>query len=147
MEPLSIGILVVVLLIIAEVVLMLIKLKVDKGLLLMPVIGVICATIAFVLSENREFLASFLEDPIHQDVVIYVLLVVGILFGVFGIVVWFKGEKEAKKIASAAKAIDSAVAGIDSDIRGSEMEIEHFDDEMDAIKTKMTDYESKDKEV
>jgi len=146
MEPLSIGILVVVLLIIVEVVLMLIKLKVDKGLLLMPVIGVICATIAFVLNEYRDKILASLSESAAL-VVIYVLLAVGILFGVFGIVVWLKGEKAAKKIASAAKAIDSAVAGIDSDIRGSEMEIEHFDDEMDAIKTKMTDYESKDKEV
>lgn len=146
MEPLSIGILVVILLIIVEVVLMLIKLKVDKGLLLMPVIGVICATIAFVLNEYRDKILASLSESAAL-VVIYVLLAVGILFGVFGIVVWLKGEKEAKKIASAAKGIDSAVAGIDSDIRGSEMEIEHFDDEMDAIKTKMTDYESKDKEV
>ena len=146
MESLSIGILVVVLLIIVEVVLMLIKLKVNKGLLLMPVIGVICATIAFVLNEYRDKILASLSESAAL-VVIYVLLVVGILFGVFGIVVWFKGEKEAKKIVSAAKGIDSAVAGIDSDIRGSEMEIEHFDDEMDAIKTKMADYESKDKEV
>ncbi len=61
--------------------------------------------------------------------------------------IWFKGEKEAKKIIDAAKGIDSAVAGIDSDMRGSEMELEHFDDEMGAIKEKVTDYESKDKEV
>ncbi len=146
MDQLSIGILVVVLLIIVEAALMLIKLKVDKMLLLMPVIGVLCATIAFVLSEYRDKILGSLSKPAAL-IVIYLLLAVGIILAVIGIMVWLKGEKAAKRIISAAKGIDSAVSSIDSDIRGSEMEIEHFDDEMNAIKTKMADYESKDKEV
>lgn len=45
------------------------------------------------------------------------------------------------------RSVDSAVSGIESDIRGSGVEIEHFDDEMSGIKTKVEDYESKEKEV
>lgn len=146
MEPLSIGILVVVLLIVVEALVMLVKFKVDKTLLLMPIAGLVCAIIAFVLNEYRAEILVSLDSSV-QDVVIYVLLVVGVILGLLGLVIWFKGEKEAKKIIDAAKGIDSAVAGIDSDMRGSEMELEHFDDEMGAIKEKVTDYESKDKEV
>lgn len=146
MEPLSIGILVVVLLIVVEALVMLVKFKVDKTLLLMPIAGLICAIIAFVLNEYRAEILVSLDSSV-QDVVIYVLLVVGVILGLLGLVIWFKGEKEAKKIIDTAKGIDSAVAGIDSDMRGSEMELEHFDDEMGAIKEKVTDYESKDKEV
>lgn len=144
MEPLSIGILIVALLIAVEVVLMLVKLKVDKMLLLMPATGVICATIAFVLNEYRD------KIPLAESaalVVIYVMLAVGVVLGLLGFLVWLKGEQEAKKIISTAKGIDSAVARIDSDMKGSELELEHFDDEMSAIKTKMADYETKDKEV
>lgn len=146
MEPLSIGILVVVLLIVVEALVMLVKFKVDKTLLLMLIAGLICAIIAFVLNEYRDEILVSLDSSV-QDVVIYVLLVVGVILGLLGLVIWFKGEKEAKKIIDTAKGIDSAVAGIDSDMRGSEMELEHFDDEMGAIKEKVTDYESKDKEV
>lgn len=146
MEPLSIGILVVVLLIVVEALVMLVKFKVDKTLLLMPIAGLICAIIAFVLNEYRAEILVSLDSSV-QDVVIYVLLAVGVILGLLGLVIWFKGEKEAKKIIDTAKGIDSAVAGIDSDMRGSEMELEHFDDEMGAIKEKVTDYESKDKEV
>ncbi|KAF5428113.1 hypothetical protein C5S39_12180 [Candidatus Methanophagaceae archaeon] len=146
MEPLSIGILVIVLLIVVEALVMLVKFKVDKTLLLMPIAGLICAIIAFVLNEYRDKILASLDGSV-QNVVIYVLLAVGVLLGLVGLVVWFKGEKEAKKIIATAKGIDSAVAGIDSDLRGSEVELEHFDDEMGAIKEKVTDYESKDKEV
>jgi len=146
MEPQSIGILIVVILLIIEVVVMLTKLKVDKMLLLMPVIGVIFAVISFALNEYRDkFLSSLAGSASHA--VIYVILAVGVIFGLFSVVVWFKGEKEARRLSSAAKSIDSAVSGIESDIRGSGMEIEHFDDEMSAIKTKVEDYESKEKGV
>ncbi len=146
MEPLSIGILIVVALLLVEVVVMLLKLKVDKMLLLMPLIGVIFAVIAFVLNEYKEEVLASLSGSTTQ-IVIYVILAVGVIFGLFGIAVWFRGEKEARKIASAAKSIDSAVAGIESDIRGSGMEIEHFDEEMSAIKAKVEDYETKEKGV
>ncbi len=145
MEPLSIGILIVVALLIIEVVVMLLKLKVDKMLLLMPLIGVIFAVISFVLNEYPELLESLSGST--SQIVIYGILVVGVIFGLFGVAVWFRGEKEARRLASAAKSIDSAVAGIESDIRGSGMEIEHFDEEMSAIKTKVEDYETKEKGV
>ena len=146
MEPLSIGILIVVTLLIVEVVVMLLKLKVDKMLLLMPLIGVLFAIISFVLSEYREEVLSSLSGS-TPDIVIYGILAVGVLFGLFGVAVWFRGEKEARRLASAAKSIDSAIAGIESDIRGSGMEIEHFDEEMSSIKTKVEDYETKEKGV
>ncbi|MEA1957074.1 MAG: hypothetical protein U9N01_01795 [Euryarchaeota archaeon] len=146
MEPLSIGILIVVILLIIEVVVMLTKLKVDKMLLLMPVIGVIFAVISFALHEYRDKILSSLSSS-ASHAVIYVILAVGVIFGLFSVVVWFKGEKEARRLSSTAKSIDSTVAGIESDIRGSEMEIEHFDDEMSAIKKKVEDYESKEKGV
>lgn len=146
MEPQSIGILIVVILLIIEVVVMLTKLKVDKMLLLMPVIGVIFAVISFALNEYRDKILSSLSSS-ASHAVIYVILAVGVIFGLFSVVVWFKGEKEARRLSSAAKSIDSTVAGIESDIRGSEMEIEHFDDEMSAIKKKVEDYESKEKGV
>ena len=146
MEPLSIGILIVVALLVVEVVVMLLKLKVDKMLLLMPLIGGIFAVISFVLNEYREEVLASLSGATPQ-IVIYSILALGVIFGVLGIAVWFRGEKEARKIASAAKSIDSAVAGIESDIRGSGMEIEHFDEEMSAIKTKVEDYETKEKGV
>lgn len=146
MEPQSIGILIVVILLIIEVVVMLTKLKVDKMLLLMPVIGVIFAVISFALNEYRDKILSSLSRS-ASHAVIYVILAVGVIFGLFSVVVWFKGEKEARRLSSTAKSIDSTVAGIESDIRGSEMEIEHFDDEMSAIKKKVEDYESKEKGV
>ena len=144
MEPLSIGILIVIMLLVLEVVVMLVKLKVDKMLLLISVSGVIFAVIAFALTETRDKIP--LSDS-ASSIVIYVTVAVGVILGLFSVAVWFKGEKEAKRIVSVAKSIDSAVAGIESDIRGSNMEIEHFGDEMSAIKTKMEDYESKEKEV
>ncbi len=146
MEPLSIGILIVVILLVIEVVVMLTKLKVDKVLLLMPVIGVILVAMSFALNEYRDKILSSLSGYAPLAV-IYVTLVVGVIFGLFSVVIWFKGEKEARRLVSAAKSIDSAVAGIESDIRGSGMEIEHFDDEMSSIKAKVEDYESKEKEV
>ena len=147
MEPSSIGILIVAILLIIEVVVMLTKLKVDKMLLLMPVIGVIFAVISFVLNEYRGEILSFLSDDFTQNVVIYITLAVGVILGLFSVAVWFKGEKEARRLSSAAKSIDSTVAGIESDIRASGMEIEHFDDEMSSIKKRVEDYESKEKEV
>jgi len=146
MEPQSIGILIVALLLIIEVVVMLTKLKVDKMLLLMPLIGVIFAVIAFALNEYRDKILSALSGS-AQNVVIYVILAVGAILGLFSVAVWFRGEKEAKRLASAAKSIDSAISGIESDIRGSETEIEHFDDEMSSVKAKIEDYESREKEV
>ena len=145
MEPLSIGILIVIMLLVLEVVMMLVKLKVDKMLLLMPVIGVIFAVMSFALNEYSDKI--FTSSPSAASYVIYVTLAVGVIFGLFSVAVWFKGEKEARRLASKVKSIDSAVAGIESDIRGSNKEIEHFGDEMSAIKTKMEDYESKEKEV
>ena len=112
----------------------------------MPVIGVIFAVISFALNEYQDKILSSLSSS-ASHAVIYVILAVGVIFGLFSVVVWFKGEKEARRLSSAAKSIDSAVSGIESDIRGSGMEIEHFDDEMSAIKTKVEDYESKEKGV
>nr|QNO54021.1 hypothetical protein KFAGBJAM_00002 [Methanosarcinales archaeon ANME-1 ERB6] len=146
MEPLSIGILVVAILLVIEVVVMLTKLKVDKILLLMPVIGVILVAMSFALNEYRDKILSSLSGYASLAV-IYVTLVVGVIFGLFSVVIWFKGEKEARRLVSTAKSIDSAVAGIESDIRGSGMDIEHFDDEMSSIKAKVEDYESKEKGV
>ena len=146
MEPSSIGILIVAVLLIVEIVAMLLKFKVDKMLLLMPVIGVILAVISFVLNIYREKFLLALSGAARY-IVIYVILALGIIFGLIGVAVWFKGEKEARKLTSAAKSIDSAITGIESDIRGSEMEIEHFEEEMSSIKTKIEDYETKEKGV
>lgn len=146
MEPTSIGILIVVLLLIVEVVVLLLKLKVDKMLLLMPLIGVLFAVISFALNEYQDMFLSSLSGSTPY-IVIYSILVVGVIFGLFAVAVWFKGEKEAKKLTSAAKSIDSAIAGIESDIQGSGMEIEHFEEEMGSIKAKVEDYETKEKGV
>ena len=143
-ELLSIGILIVAILLIVEVVVMLVKLKVDKMLLLMPVIGVIVALIAFALNHYRDKILSSLSGS-AADIVIYVMLAVAIILGLLSIVMWFRGEKEARELAFAAKKIDSTVSGIESDIRSSGIEIDHFDDEMSSIKTKVDDYESKEK--
>ncbi len=146
MDPTSIGILIVVLLLIVEVVVMLLKLKVDKMLLLMPLIGVVFAVISFALNSYRDLLLSSLSGY-APHIVIYGLLAVGVIFGLVGVAVWFRGEKEAMKLASTAKSIDSAIAGIESDIRGSGMDIERFEEEMGAIKTKVEEYETKEKGV
>ena len=146
MEPTSIGILIVALLLIVEVVVMLLKLKVDKMLLLMPLIGVIFVVISFALNEYRDMFLSSLSGS-TQYIVIYSILAVGVIFGLFAVAVWFNGEKEAKKLTSAAKSIDSAIAGIESDIQGSGMDIEHFEEEMGSIKAKVEDYETKEKGV
>jgi hypothetical protein len=146
MEPTSIGILIVALLLIVEVVVMLLKLKVDKMLLLMPLIGVIFAVISFALNEYRDMFLSSLSGSTPY-IVIYGILAVGVIFGLFAVAVWFKGEKEARKLTSAAKSIDSAIAGIESDIQGSGMDIEHFEEEMSSIKAKVEDYETKEKGV
>ena len=146
MEPTSIGILIVALLLIVEVVVMLLKLKVDKMLLFMPLIGVIFVVISFALNEYRDMFLSSLSGS-TQYIVIYSILAVGVIFGLFAVAVWFNGEKEAKKLTSAAKSIDSAIAGIESDIQGSGMDIEHFEEEMGSIKAKVEDYETKEKGV
>lgn len=146
MEPSSIGILIVALLLIVEVVVLLLKLKVDKMLLLMPLIGVLFAVISFALNEYQDMFLSSLSGSTPY-IVIYSILAVGVIFGLFGVAVWLKGEKEARKLTSAAKSIDSAITGIESDIRGSGMEIEHFEEEMGAIKIKVDDYETKEKGV
>ena len=99
MEPLSIGILIVTILLIIEVVVMLIKLRVDKMLLLIPIIGVIFAVISFALNEYRDKLLSSLSG-LASSVVIQVILAVGVIFGLFGVAVWFRGEKEAGRVIS-----------------------------------------------
>ena len=96
MEPTSIGILIVALLLIVEVVVMLLKLKVDKMLLLMPLIGVIFAVISFALNEYRDMFLSSLSGSTPY-IVIYGILAAGVIFGVFAVAVWFKGEKEGTK--------------------------------------------------
>jgi hypothetical protein len=146
MDPTSIGILIVVLLLIVEVVVMLLKLKVDKMLLLMPLIGVVFAVISFALNSYRDLLLSSLSGYAPY-IAIYGILAVGVIFGLFGVAVWFKGEKEARKLTSAAKSIDSSIAGIESDIQGSGMEIEHFEEEMGSIKAKVEEYEKKERGV
>jgi hypothetical protein len=146
MDPTSIGILIVVLLLIVEVVVMLLKLKVDKMLLLMPLIGVVFAVISFALNSYRDLLLSSLSGYTPY-IAIYGILAVGVIFGLFGVAVWFKGEKEARKLTSAAKSIDSSIAGIESDIQGSGMEIEHFEEEMGSIKAKVEEYEKKERGV
>ncbi|MQY54182.1 MAG: hypothetical protein GH149_02670, partial [Methanosarcinales archaeon] len=108
MEPLSIGILIVIMLLVLEVAVMLVKLKVDKMLLLMSVIGVIFAVISFALNETRGKIP--LSDS-ASSIVIYVTVAAGVILGLFSVAVWFRGEKEARRIVSAAKSIDSAVAG------------------------------------
>jgi uncharacterized protein YacL len=146
MEPLNIGILIVVILLVVEIVVMLLWLKVDKMLLLMPVIGLVLAVIAFVLNAWQDKILSSLPEP-APIIVISVILLVGLIMGLFGVSIWFKGEKEAKRLVSTEKGIDSAVSGIESDVSGGGMELEHFDDEMGEIKTKVDDYESREKEV
>jgi len=64
-----------------------------------------------------------------------------------GIVIWLRGEKEAKKLVATARSIDSAVTRMESEIRGSGVEIEHFDEEMSDIKRRISDYEAREKEV
>ncbi|MGC9443336.1 MAG: hypothetical protein ACP5E9_00145 [Candidatus Methanospirareceae archaeon] len=146
MDPGSIGILIVVLLLIVEIVVLLLKLKVDKMLLLMPLIGVVFAVISFVLNSYRDPLLSSLSGYAPY-IAIYGILAVGVICGLVGVAIWFRGEKEARKLASTAKSIDSAIAGIESDIRGSGMDIERFEEEMGSIKTKVEDYETKEKGV
>lgn len=146
MDPTSIGILIIALLLIVEVVVMLLKLKVDKMLLLMPLIGVVFAVISFALNSYRDLLLSSLSGYAPY-IAIYGILAVGVIFGLFGVAVWFKGEKEARKLTSAAKSIDSSIAGIESDIQGSGMELEHFEEEMGSIKAKVEEYEKKERGV
>lgn len=146
MEPASIGILIVAVLLIVEVVVMLLRLKVDKMLLLILIMGVLFAVLSFALNHYRErFLSSLSGNAPY--LVIYGLLAVGVILGLVGVAVWFRGEKEARKLSSAAKSIDSAIAGIESDIRGSGIELEHFEEEMSSIKSKVEDYETKEKGV
>ncbi|MGB3458903.1 MAG: hypothetical protein WBB08_06340 [Halobacteriota archaeon] len=145
MDPTSIGILIVVILLVVEVVVMLLLLKVDKMLLLLPLIGVILAVIALVLNMKHEDLIP-LDDP-APFIVICVMIAASIILGLFGVAVWFKGESEARRLVSTEKSIDSAVSGIESDVSGGGMELEHFDDEMGEIKSKVDDYESREKEV
>lgn len=145
MEPSSIGILIVALVLILEIVVMLVKFKVDKMLLLLPVIGVLLVIISFVLNVYRETVLASVAGA--APYIVYLILASGVLLGFVSFLVWFKGEKEARKLASTVKSIDSAVSGIESDLRGSRMELEHFEEEMSAIKTKIQDYETKEKGV
>ena len=145
MEPSSIGILIVALVLILEIVVMLVKFKVDKMLLLLPVIGVLLVIISFVLNVYRETVLASVAGA--APYIVYLILASGVILGFVSFLVWFKGEKEARKLASTVKSIDSAVSGIESDLRGSRMELEHFEEEMSAIKTKIQDYETKEKGV
>ena len=145
MEPSSIGILIVAVLLVVEIVVMLVKFKVDKMLLLLPLIGVVLTVISFVSNVYRGKILSSVAGA--APYIVYVTLASGVIFGFVSFVVWFKGEKEARKLASTVKSIDSAVTGIESDLRGSSMELEHFEEEMSSIKTKIQDYETKEKGV
>ncbi|RZN42901.1 MAG: hypothetical protein EFT35_01570 [Methanophagales archaeon ANME-1-THS] len=145
-EPLSIGILIVALVLILEIVVMLVKFKVDKMLLLLPVIGLIFVVISLVLNVYREAVRASVAGA-AAPYIVYLILAAGVILGFVCFLVWFKGEKEARKLASTVKSIDSAVTGIESDLRGSRMELEHFEEEMSAIKTKIQDYETKEKGV
>jgi hypothetical protein len=144
MDPTSIGILIVVILLVVEIVVMLIVLKVDKMLLLLPFIGVILAILALVLNLRQDLIP--LDDP-APFIVISAMIAASIIMGLFSVAVWFKGESEARQLVSTEKSIDSAVSGIESDVSGGGMELEHFDDEMGEIKSKVDDYESREKEV
>lgn len=144
MEPSSIGVLIVIILLVVEIVVMLLLLKVDKMLLLLPVIGVILAFIALVLNMKQDLIP--LDDP-APFIVICVMIAASLVMGLLGVLVWFKGENEARRLVSTEKSIDSAVSGIESDVSGGGMELEHFDDEMGEIKSKVDDYESREKEV
>lgn len=146
MELQSIAFLVVASVMVVEVVLMLMRMKVDKMLLLMPIMGVILATLAFALNEYREKLLSSLSES-ARSVVIYAIVAMGIVLGLVGIVIWLRGEKEAKKLVATARSIDSAVTRMEGEIRGSGVEIEHFDEEMSDIKRRISDYEAREKEV
>lgn len=146
MELQSIAFLVVASVMVVEVVLMLMRMKVDKMLLLMPIMGVILATLAFALNEYREKLLSSLSES-ARSVVIYAIVAMGIVLGLVGVVIWLRGEKEAKKLVATARSIDSAVTRMEGEIRGSGVEIEHFDEEMSDIKRRISDYEAREKEV
>ena len=146
MEPSSIGILAVALLLVIEVALMLLLLKVDKTLLLMPVIGIILAVIAFVLHEYQEVILSSLSAPASLALT-YAILAVSVILGLFAVFIWFKGEKEARMLVSGERSIDRGVSGIESDVRGGGDELAHFDNEMSSIKTKVDEYEEREKGV
>ncbi len=146
MELQSIAFLVVASVMVVEVVLMLMRMKVDKMLLLMPIMGVILAALAFALNEYREKLLTSLSES-ARSVVIYAIVAMSIVLGLVGIVIWLRGEKEAKKLVATARSIDSAVTRMEGEIRGSGVEIEHFDEEMSDIKRRISDYEAREKEV
>jgi hypothetical protein len=101
--------------------------------------------ISFVLNVYRETVLASVAGA--APYIVYLILASGVILGFVSFLVWFKGEKEARKLASTVKSIDSAVSGIESDLRGSRMELEHFEEEMSAIKTKIQDYETKEKGV
>ncbi len=146
MEPFSIVILIVACVMIVEVLLLLVRLKVEKVLLLMPGAGAVLEFVAFALYEYRDKLLSPVSESV-RPVIIYLVLVAGIVLGMISIVIWLRGEREAKSLISAAKSIDGAVTRIESEVQSSGMEIEHFDEEMGDIKKKIADYESREKEV
>jgi protein-S-isoprenylcysteine O-methyltransferase Ste14 len=146
MEPLSIGILIVALALVIEVVVMLLLLKVDKKLLILPIIGIILVIISFVFYGFQDEIFSSLPESASLAV-IYILLTAGLVCGLLSAFIWFKGEEEARRIASIEKSLDHKVSALERDVRGGGDELSRFDDDMSGIKTKVDEYESREKEV
>jgi hypothetical protein len=142
MDALSIIILILTVIFILEIAIMLLRLEVERMLLLFPIIGIIFLSIAFLLNEYRESYFKSLSEPAIFAIT-YGTLVVGVLLGLIGILVWFKGEKDAKGVLSQARSMDSEVGGIESDIREGERELAYFADEMEEMKARTRSYESR----
>jgi len=142
MDALSIITLILAVVFILEIVIMLLRLEVEKMLLLFPIIGVIFLSIAFVLNEYSDRYFTSLSEPAIFALV-YGTIIIGVLLGLIGILVWFKGEKNSKGVLAQARSMDGVVGGVESEIRESERELTYFADELEEIRERTRSYESR----
>ncbi|MCW7075737.1 hypothetical protein DRN98_01310 [Methanosarcinales archaeon] len=140
MDALSIITLILIVVFVLEIVIMLLRLEVEKMLLLFPIIGVIFLSIAFVLNEYSDrYFTSLSEAAIFA--LVYGTIIIGVLLGLIGILVWFRGEKSSKGVLAQARTMDSVVGGVESEIREGERELAYFADELEEMRERTRSYE------
>ncbi len=125
-----------------EIVIVLLKLEVDKMLLLFPVLGTAFLTISYVLNEyDFDYFKSLSENAMLA--MIYGTLIIGVLLGLICVLVWFKGNRGARAILSQAQTVEDVVGSVENDLREGERELTYFSDEMSEMREKVRTYESR----
>ncbi|VUT28287.1 MAG: hypothetical protein SYNGOMJ08_00856 [Candidatus Syntrophoarchaeum sp. GoM_oil] len=142
MDTISMITLILAGILLLEIVIVLLKLEVDKMLLLFPVLGTVFLAISYVLTEyNFDYFKSLSENAMLA--MTYGTLIIGVLLGLICVLVWFKGNRGARAILSQAQTVEDVVGSVENDLREGERELTYFSDEMSEMREKVRTYESR----